>query len=152
MSNNTPVIKFTPLGGLAQIGSNMSIFSTPNTTIAIDCGILFPNDDHFNLNYLIPNFKNINKIDHLILTHGHEDHIGGIVHFLDHYPQTILWASSFCIELLRKKLVKTQHRPKINKFDSNSNLKFKDINIRPIHVNHSIPETYGLHISDINKN
>ena len=78
------VFSLLPIGGLGQIGSNMTLVSGQSESVIIDCGILFPNEDSFGVNYIIPNLEVLKQYNpqHLIITHGHEDHIGAIAHIL----------------------------------------------------------------------
>lgn len=143
-----PIFKIKPLGGVGQIGSNMTLIETASERIVIDCGILFPFEDYFDINYLIPNLSNEAPFDHIVFTHGHEDHIGAVSHFIQHSPEAKIHAGDFTAALIRKKLDynKTPHH--INVFDYHQTLKFNDISIDPIRVNHSIPDTFGLLIKD----
>ena len=140
--------KFKPLGGLRQIGSNMISVSHGSDHILIDSGILFPYEDVFDINYLIPQTKELSKPSHLIITHGHEDHIGAVVHTLQRFPDIELWSTPFAAELIRRKFdnFKIQHRIHIYKEDHV--FEFKNFTIEPIHMNHSIPETMGLFFGD----
>jgi ribonuclease J len=141
-----------PIGGLGQIGSNMTLVKTPSEEIIIDCGILFPSEDFFDISYLIPDFLSMQiNPDHLVITHGHEDHIGAIAHFLDVFPNVKISAPLFAAELIRYKLAEKNISKKINIFNESDQLKFIDIDMHPIHVNHSIPDTFGILIQDKNK-
>jgi ribonuclease J len=99
-------LKITPFGGVQEIGSNMTLVETDQTAIVIDCGILFPRDDLFGIDYLIPDFREIpkEKLKALVITHGHEDHIGAITHFCQAFPDTPIFCTSFTFELILKKL------------------------------------------------
>jgi ribonuclease J len=139
-------IKFTPFGGVQEIGSNMTLVENDQTAIIIDCGILFPRDDFFGIDYLIPDFSEIpkEKLKALVITHGHEDHIGAITHFCQAYPEVPIFCTSFTFELILKKLDYEKIRHQIIKIDIHQTLVFDDIKIDYVHVNHSIPNTYGL--------
>lgn len=139
-----PQIEIRPLGGLKQIGSNMVEFIAPNTRIVLDCGILFPDDDSFDINYLIPDYRDMEAPDALVISHGHEDHIGAIKHFVAKFPNVPIHAPPFAIELIRLKLREEHLTAKIHPYGANDEIAFKDFVIHPIAVNHSIPDTYGL--------
>lgn len=144
-----PLIKIKPVGGVGQIGSNMTLIQGDNDCILIDAGILFPYEDFFDINYLIPNMNDIPVPSHLIITHGHEDHIGAVSHIVKQFPKIKIMASSFTAGLIRKKL-EFAHQPfPISEYRHHDQLGFQDFTIDPIHVNHSIPETMGLLIRDI---
>lgn len=137
-------IKF--IGGVKQIGSNMALVSYGETQVLIDAGILFAKDDVFNINYLIPDFDELEGLTDIVFTHGHEDHIGAVLHILAKFPQINIWASPFCAALIKRKLYFNNLTAEINLFQEASVLQFGKIIIHPIYVTHSIPETFGLYI------
>ena len=99
-------LSFEPLGGLSEIGSNMALVRGEKEHFIIDCGILFAKDKSFGINYLIPDFLNpdVKSTKHVIFTHGHEDHIGAVVHLVKCNPKITIWASAFTKVLLEKNL------------------------------------------------
>jgi ribonuclease J len=143
-------LKIEPVGGIGQIGSNMTLIQGQNDTVLIDAGILFPYEDFFDINYLIPDLSTIPKPSHLIISHGHEDHIGAISHVIKLFPEIKILASPFTAALIRKKLEFNHSPHPITEYRHFDQLSFKDFTIDPIHVNHSIPETHGLLIKDLN--
>jgi len=147
------LLKIQPVGGVGQIGSNMTRFVTENDNIIVDAGILFPSEDFFDINYLIPDLSELtnNPPTHLLITHGHEDHIGAIIHVIDKFPEIIIWAPKFAALLMRKKLDYAKVSKNILEYDHNTVLEFNDLCVHPIHVNHSIPDTYGLLFKDNKK-
>jgi ribonuclease J len=137
-------LKITPLGGLKQIGSNMFLLEHNSKKAIIDCGILFPNDECFGLDYLIPDYTDLYDVEYLFITHGHEDHIGGIVHVIENFPRIKIFAPEFAAQLIQNKLERFHKTYKINQFNTNSILVFSDYEVHPIQINHSIPDTYGF--------
>ena len=95
--------KILPIGGLGQIGSNMMQIQTEASSFIIDCGILFPYEDTFNINYLIPNFEFIERPEAIIITHGHEDHIGALAHLVEKFPGIKIFAPKFSATLIKAK-------------------------------------------------
>lgn len=145
---NKPLLKITPVGGVGQIGSNVTLVQGEHDTILIDAGILFPYEDFFDIDYLIPDLSTIPEPSHLIITHGHEDHIGAVLHVIKKFPKIKILASPFAADLIRKKL-EFNHLPHpITVYHHHDHLGFQDYTIDPIHVNHSIPETVGLLVKD----
>lgn len=135
-----------PIGGVEEIGSNMTLISTSEEQIVIDCGMLFPYEDCFAINYLIPDFSLLDpeKLTSIIITHGHEDHIGALAHLLQAFPDITVYATNFTLHLIQKKLEEYKVKLKYQVYDSQAELSFKGVDISPVHVNHSIPETCGL--------
>jgi ribonuclease J len=138
------ILKVQPVGGVGQIGSNMTLLKYKNHKILIDAGILFPSEDFFDLDFLIPDLTKMEKPDTLIITHGHEDHIGAIYNVITQFPEIKVYAPRFAAALIRKKLEYNKHPYPITIFNYNDTLTFDELVIDPIHVNHSIPDTYGL--------
>lgn len=151
--NQKTKIKITPYGGLREIGSNLCVFNGGSENIILDAGILFPYESCFNLNYLIPDLSQIDPeiTRNIIFTHGHEDHIGAVYHIVEKFPDIKIWASKFTAKLIQRKLGFYQMKSPIHIFDENSTLEFKDLTFHPIHLNHSIPETFGFVIQDRKK-
>ncbi len=145
---NKTTLSIQPIGGLGQIGSNSTIFSTPNHRVMVDCGILFPQDDLFDLNYLIPDYSLLDEVSDLIITHGHEDHIGAVFHLLQAFPKIRVWAPGFASVLIREKLAYRNLTHPITIYKHNTIIPFDNFEIHTIPVNHSIPDSYGLIIKD----
>lgn len=139
------LISFTPIGGVGEIGSNMTLVETQGESIVLDVGILFPDDDFFDLKYLIPNMDYIEKEpSKLIITHGHQDHIGAVSHFVERFPDVEIFAPPFSAELLRNQFKERKINTRIKIYKEDDFFEFEHFRIHPIHVNHSIPETYGM--------
>ncbi|TET15864.1 MAG: ribonuclease J [Actinobacteria bacterium] len=148
MSKRTS-LKLIPLGGLGGIGKNMMVFEKDNQIIIVDCGIMFPDDDMPGIDFIIPDFsyvkKNKNKVKAIILTHGHEDHIGGLP-FLFKEINAPVFATKLTIGLTKIKFDNSQKAIPIRYNEINPD---KPLDIGPFHidffrVNHSIPDGLGL--------
>jgi ribonuclease J len=135
-----------PIGGVEEIGSNMTLIRTNDEDIVIDCGMLFPYEECFDINYLIPDFKLLNpeKFTSIVITHGHEDHIGALAHLLKAFPDIMVYATRFTLHLIQRKLEEHKITFQYTLYNPESELNFKSVDIFPVHVNHSIPETCGL--------
>jgi ribonuclease J len=145
----TSSFKITPLGGVGQIGSNITYVEYNNEAILVDAGILFPSENFFDIHYLIPNLDDLPVTpSKLFITHGHEDHIGAILHVLMAFPDIEVYAPLFAKELIIAKLKEARNLRSINVYTADSVLSFQSALVYPIRVNHSIPDTYGLYFLD----
>ncbi len=142
-----------PIGGVQEIGSNMTLIRSVEEDIIIDCGMLFPYEECFDINYLIPDFSMIDssRVRSIIITHGHEDHIGALAHLLKAFPDITVYATNFSLHLIQRKLEEHKVTMNYKLYDHTSELTFKNLDIFPVHVNHSIPETCGLIIRSRDK-
>ncbi|MEA2016715.1 MAG: ribonuclease J [Actinomycetota bacterium] len=142
-------LKLIPLGGLSGIGKNMTVFEKDNQIIVVDCGLMFPDDDMPGVDFIIPDFsyirKNKKKVKAIILTHGHEDHIGGLP-FLFKEIDVPVFATRLTMGLTKTKF----ESPKIKKsvrykeINPDKPVKIGPFNIEFFRVNHSIPDNIGL--------
>lgn len=151
MSNKTNFnLRVTPVGGVGEIGSNMTVFETDSEYLIIDYGILFPYEDFFDINYLIANFSHLDKDKKttLFFTHGHEDHIGAVVHIINEFSDLTIYAPAFATTLIRRKLHERNLSHKINVYREEDIIAFDKFELHPIHVTHSIPDTFGLILKD----
>ena len=139
-----------PIGGVGEIGSNMTLLTYQGGKVLIDCGLLFPYENFFDINYLVPDVSDLalDDLAAIIITHGHEDHIGGLTYFLKKFPETPIYATGFTQDLIKRKTEEAGMAPTFVLYHDSDVLKFGNITIHPIHVTHSIPETNGLFIRD----
>ena len=144
------------LGGLGEVGKNMYCFEHDDEIIIIDAGIKFPDDELLGIDYVIPDYthliKNKDKIKALIITHGHEDHIGGIPFFLLSCPVKNIYAPRFAKALIEKKL---QERKKLAstqviEINDDSAIQTKHFRIGFFNTIHSIPDSLGVLINTPN--
>lgn len=148
--------KIYALGGLNEVGKNMYCFEHEDEIIVVDSGILFPEDDLLGVDYVIPDYtylkENRDKFKALIITHGHEDHIGGIPFLMQSLDIPVIYASSFAAELIRRKLDdrKITTDVKIIEVDENSSVKTKYFTVGFFSMIHSIPGSYGVIITTDN--
>ncbi len=131
----------------------MTLIRTSEEDIIVDCGLLFPYEECFDINYLVPDFSLLDpaRISSIVITHGHEDHIGGLAHLLKAFPDLRVFASRFTLHLIQRKLEEHKIKFTYELYDHSSELKFSGVTIFPVHVNHSIPETCGLIIQSPDK-
>lgn len=145
---NDQNIKVFSLGGLGEVGKNMYVVECGDEIIVIDSGVLFP-DSSYGVNYIIPDYSylkaNEDKIVGLFITHGHEDHIGGIPYLLREVNIPKVYACGLAVGLIRNKL-KEFNNLSINmvEYNDKSVYKTKNFEISFFITNHSIPDSFGI--------
>ena len=146
-----PTLKIIPLGGLEEIGKNITAFEYDNEIIIVDCGLEFPTDDMLGVDLVIPDFtyleKNKEKIRGMVITHGHEDHIGAIPYFLKQFDIPI-YATKLTIGLIQNKLEehKLLRSAKLVEVSAGETINFGKIKVEFIRSCHSIPDSVMLAI------
>ncbi len=143
------------LGGLGEVGKNMYCVRHNDEIIIVDAGVMFPDDDLLGIDYVIPDFtylqENADKIKYLLITHGHEDHIGGIPFLLQQVKIPKIYAPAQAKELIEKKLEEKQINYKdLYVYTEKTILKTKYFNIEFFRTTHSIPDSHGISITTPN--
>lgn len=144
-------LKIIPLGGLEEIGNNMTIFEYEDEIIVVDCGLEFPTDDMLGVDLVIPDVtyleKNKDKIKAFVITHGHEDHIGAIPYVLKQVNVPI-YATKLTIGLIKNKLEehKLLRSTKLHEVEAGQTVKFGKMSVEFIRSCHSIPDSVMLAI------
>ena len=144
-------LKIIPLGGLHEIGKNMTVFEYENDIIIVDCGLAFPEDDMLGVDLVIPDItyleKNKEKIRGLFITHGHEDHIGAIPYFLKKINVPI-YATRLTCGLIRNKLEehKLLKSTKLIEVQQGETIKAGKFSVEFIRSSHSIPDSVAFAI------
>ena len=147
-NNDTSTLVFA-LGGLGEIGKNMYVIETNHDLIIIDAGVMFPEDELLGIDYVIQDITYLKqkekKIRGLFITHGHEDHIGGITFLLQSIEIPKIYAPRIAGDLIQKKLDDKNIRyDNLEIIDNKSYIKFKTINVEFINTTHSIPDSYAI--------
>lgn len=149
MQNNNK-LKIIPLGGLHEIGKNMTVVEYRDSIIIIDCGLTFPEDEMLGIDIVIPDFtyliNNKNKIKGLVLTHGHEDHIGAVPYLLKELDIPI-YGTPLTMGLLENKL--KEHRIPLSCLkvvNQGDRIKLGKFEVEWVRVNHSIPDSSSIYI------
>ena len=146
----TPV-KIIPLGGLNEIGKNMTVFECSNDMFILDCGLAFPDADMPGVDIVIPDFtyveRNADKVRGIVITHGHEDHIGGLAYLLKKVNVPV-YATRLTIGLIEGKLKEQGLFGKVslNVVEPKKTVKMGCMAVEFIKVNHSIPDSVGMAI------
>lgn len=137
------------LGGLGEVGKNMYVIEYKDEILIIDSGVMFPDDHLLGIDYVIPDYSYLvehqDKIQALIITHGHEDHIGGIPWLLRQVKIPKIYASGIATGLIKNKM---REHPGVKcplfSFYENDILKFKELSASFFRTNHSIPDSFGV--------
>ena len=147
--------KIFALGGLGEVGKNMYCMMHGNEIIITDVGITFPGNDLMGIDYVLPDFtflkKNESKIKAIFITHGHEDHIGGIPFILQALNIPAIYAPNQAVGLIRKKLDEKNIKFKnLITYDDKTKVKTKNFEVSFFRTTHSIPDSHGICITTSN--
>lgn len=137
------------LGGLGEVGKNMYVFTHKNELFIIDAGVIFPESDLLGVDYVIQDItylkQNENKIKGLLITHGHEDHIGGISFLLQSVHIPVIYGAKTSIDLITNKLAdRNINYDNLEIINSDTRIKTKYFDIEFITTTHSIPDSFGI--------
>lgn len=149
MNNNDNITSVVALGGLGEVGKNMYAFTHQDEIYIVDAGVMFPEDDLLGIDYVIQDTtylkQNESKIKGLIITHGHEDHIGGITFLIQNVSIPKIYAPKIAIDLINKKLDDRSLVYKdLEPINEESVIKSKYFNIEFVRTTHSIPDSYAV--------
>lgn len=147
-------LRIIPLGGLGEVGKNMTVFEMGNDAIIVDTGIMFPANDMFGIDYIIPDFRYLRdrkdlKIHGILYTHGHEDHTGAAAHVAGAFRDAPIYATPLTAALLEVKLRDggLLNDVKINVFRAGDTIQAGPFKVESFHVCHSIPDCVGFGIN-----
>ena len=151
MSNNHK-LRIIPLGGLGEVGKNMTVYESDGQIIVVDVGIMFPENDMLGIDYIIPDFDYLrdkaDRVRGIVITHGHEDHIGAIQHLLDKIPAPV-FATQLTRGLIEVKLARNGLTKKadLRTVQAGEMVQIGPFQVEFFHVCHSIPDSVGLGIT-----
>ena len=146
-----PPLKIIPLGGLGEIGKNLTVYEYEDEIIIVDCGMAFPDEEMLGIDLVIPDFtyleENKDKIKGLFITHGHEDHIGAVPYLLKNLNIPV-FATRFSMALIENKLAEKNllASAKLNVVKPGDTVSAGIMSVEFIYVNHSIPDSCALAI------
>ena len=147
----TGKLKIISLGGLNEIGKNLTLLEYENDIVVVDCGLGFPDDDMPGVDLVIPDFsyleENREKVRGVLLTHGHEDHIGAIPYLLRTLDVPI-FGTNLTLGIIKNKLLEHQlsYEPKLQRVNAGDTIRLGVFSVEFIHVNHSIADACALAI------
>jgi len=143
-------LRIVALGGLGEVGRNMTVFEHDGRMLLVDCGVLFPDPDTPGVDLILPDFSAIDgrldDVEALVLTHAHEDHIGAVPYLLRRRPDILLVGSRLTLALVASKL--TEHRivPETVEVDAGASIRLGPFGLEFFAVNHSIPDALAVAI------
>jgi len=143
-------LRVVALGGIGEVGRNMTVFEFDGRLLIVDCGVLFPEDDQPGVDLILPDFRAIedrlDTIDAVVLTHGHEDHIGAVPFLLRLRPDLPIYGSRFTLALLAAKCKEHRQRPKLIEVKEGERRNVGPFDLEFFAVNHSIPDALAVAI------
>ncbi|MEA2025228.1 MAG: ribonuclease J [Chloroflexota bacterium] len=145
------VLRVTPLGGIGEIGKNMTVFEFGDEIIIVDCGLAFPEEEMYGIDIVIPDIAYLRdkreKVTAFVITHAHEDHIGALPYVLPEFPGVPVYASTLARGLISNKIKehKLRNNP-LKALDPGDTVELGDFDVTAFRVGHSIPDAMGLRI------
>ncbi|HEY0573226.1 MAG TPA: ribonuclease J [Pseudonocardia sp.] len=143
-------LRVVALGGIGEIGRNMTVFEYAGKLLVVDCGVLFPAEDSPGVDLILPDFRAIehrlDDIEAVVLTHGHEDHIGAIPFLLRLRPDLPIVGSKFTLALVAAKCKEHRQTPHLREVREGQRTRHGDFNCEYFAVNHSIPDALAVAI------
>jgi ribonuclease J len=145
-------LRIVPLGGLGEIGKNMTVFEYGDSIIVVDAGIMFPENDMLGIDTIIPDYKYLedkfDRVEAVFVTHGHEDHVGALQHFMRDVDAPV-YATPLTLGLIEGKLrqAKLLHEVDLRRIDASETYRVGPFTVEPFHVAHSIPDCVGFGIT-----
>jgi len=145
-------VKIIPIGGLDQIGMNMTVIECGDDIVIIDCGQMFPDDDMPGVDSIIPNFdyvtQNLDKVRAMLITHGHEDHIGALPYFMKAFPRIPVYGTRLTLGLIRNKMEEFQIKnAQLHLVQPGDVVELGGMKVEFIRTNHSIGDAVALAIT-----
>jgi ribonuclease J len=150
--NMTAKLRIIPLGGLGEIGKNMMAIEYEEEILIVDAGLMFPENDMLGVDHIIPDYNYLmdkkEKVRAILLTHGHEDHVGALPHLLADFNVPI-YATPLTLGLVEIKLkeAKLLQTAELKPIQAGFNFALGSFNVEPFHVTHSIPDSVGFGIT-----
>ena len=143
-------LRIVPLGGLGEIGRNMNVIEYNGHLLLIDCGVLFPEEEQPGVDLILPDFHYIkdrlDKVEALVLTHGHEDHIGGVPYLLKLRPDIPLIGSKLTLAFVEAKCKEHHLNPVMVPVQGRDKMKVGPYNLEFVSVTHSIPDALAVYV------
>lgn len=147
--SSTEVLRILPLGGVGEIGKNMTVFEYGDEIVVIDCGLMFPEEEMYGIDLVVPDVTYLrerrHKVKAFLITHAHEDHVGGLPYVLPEFPGVPVYASTLARGLLGNKF--KEHKLRDNPLlglDPGDSVDLGAFTAQPFRIGHSIPDAMGI--------
>jgi len=147
-SSNHP-LRIIPLGGVGEIGKNMYVFEYGDDIVVIDCGLMFPDEEMFGIDLVIPDITYLverrKNVRAFLITHAHEDHVGGLPYVLPEFPGVPVYASTLARGLLGNKVKEHKlHNNPLVPLEPGDEVQIGPFGVVPFRIGHSIPDAMGI--------
>jgi ribonuclease J len=142
-------LRIIPLGGVGEIGKNMFVFEYGDDIVVIDCGLMFPDEEMFGIDLVVPDISYLRErranVRAFLITHAHEDHVGGLPYILPEFPGVPIYASTLARGLLGNKVKEHKlHNNPLLSFEPGDELEIGPFTATPFRIGHSIPDAMGI--------
>jgi ribonuclease J len=149
MGSPDKLLRIIPLGGVGEIGKNMYVFEYGDDIVIIDCGLMFPDEEMFGIDLVIPDITYLRdkkaNVRAFLITHAHEDHVGGLPYILPEFPGVPIYASTLARGLLGNKIKEHKlHNNPLLGLEPGDELVVGPFTVIPFRVGHSIPDAMGI--------
>jgi ribonuclease J len=148
-SSSTELLKVIPLGGVGEIGKNLTVFEFADEIVVVDCGLMFPEEEMFGIDLIVPDVQYLRsrreKLKAFVITHAHEDHVGGLPYVLPEFPGVPVYASTLARGLLGNKF--KEHKLRDNPLlplEAGDTVELGHFSVTPFRIGHSIPDAMGV--------
>ena len=149
MANSDTPLRIIPLGGVGEIGKNMYVFEYGDEIVVIDCGLMFPDEEMFGIDLVVPDIAYLKErkanVKAFLITHAHEDHVGGLPYILPEFPGVPIYASTLARGLLGNKIKEHKlHNNPLLAMEPGDEIQVGPFTVIPFRVSHSIPDAMGI--------
>jgi len=146
-----PILRIIPLGGLGEVGKNMTVYELDGDTVVVDAGLAFPRDEHLGIDLILPDFGYLEgrTVRAVLLTHAHEDHVGALPYLLREVTVEEVWATKLTLGLVTSKLTEhgLQRAAELRELDPEGPpLELGPFRVEPVRMSHSVPDAVGFAI------
>ena len=150
-ASSKEVLRVIPLGGIGEIGKNMTVFEFADEIIIVDCGLMFPEEEMYGIDLVVPDIDYLRdkreRVKAFVITHAHEDHVGGLPYILPEFPGVPVYASTLARGLLGTKV--KEHKLRNNPLlalEPGDTVELGHFDVTAFRIGHSIPDAMGLRI------